>query len=109
MLGDHDAHDDVTPPRLEVRHLQHPRASWTSFDRYDRYGAIARLLRATLGPGDHRVLDVGDSSGYLAAFDSGFRTVSLDVVASPEPLPGLLLAIGDGARLPFPDGAFDAV
>jgi len=86
-----------------------PRASWTSFDRYDRYGAIARAIRANLGPGRHRVLDVGDSSGYLQAFDADLHVVSADIVASAAPLPGLVLTIADGSRLPFRSRSFDAV
>jgi SAM-dependent methyltransferase len=101
--------DDILPPRREGRHVAFPRASWTSFDRYDRYGAIARAVRATLGPGRHKVLDVGDSSGYLRAFDDDFDVVCVDVVASASPLPGLVLVVGDGAKLPFADAEFDAV
>ena len=82
---------------------------WTAFDRYSRYGALTRALRATLGPGRWRVLDVGDGSGYLLAFDGGFDAVALDLQVAPDPLPGSVRVIGDGARLPWADGTFDAV
>ena len=82
---------------------------WTAFDRYSRYGALTRALRATLGPGRWRVLDVGDGSGYLLAFDDGFDAVALDLHVAPDPLPGSVRVIGDGARLPWADGSFDAV
>ena len=48
--------------RKEHRHVEFPGATWTAFDRYSRYGAIVRALRATLGAGPLRVLDVGDGS-----------------------------------------------
>ena len=56
---------DAEPVRREHTHVEFPDAAWTSFDRYARYGAIARAVRANLGPGRHQVLDVGDASGYL--------------------------------------------
>jgi SAM-dependent methyltransferase len=92
-----------------ARHLEYPGAVWTAFDRYSRYGALARALRASLGPGRWRVLDVGDGSGYLAAFDDGFDAVAVDLRMAPDPLPGSVRVIGDGARLPWADSTFDAV
>lgn len=86
-----------------------PAAAWTSFDRYSRYAAIARAVRANLGPGRHRVLDVGDSSGYLAIFDPGLEPVCADLVMAADPLPGTVRVNADGAFLPFPGGSFDAV
>jgi SAM-dependent methyltransferase len=104
---DHDAPDAA--PRRERAHVEFPGASWTSFDRYARYGAIARAVRANLGPGEHQVLDVGDASGYLLAFDDGLRPVSVDMAPIGEPLPGARRLRGDGARLPVRDGAAAAV
>lgn len=92
-----------------ARHLEHPGAVWTAFDRYSRYGGLARALRATLGPGRWRVLDVGDGSGYLLAFDDGLDTVALDLHMAADPLPGAVRVVGDGARLPWADATFDAV
>lgn len=91
------------------RHLEYPGAVWTAFDRYSRYGALARALRASLGPGRWRVLDVGDGSGHLSAFDDGLDAVALDLHMPPDPLPGAVRVVGDGARLPWADGTFDAV
>lgn len=95
--------------RQEVRHVAHPRAVWTSFDRYSRYAALAGVVRASLGPGRHRVLDVGDASGYLRVFDDDLDVVSADVAVYGEPLGGAVRVVADGACLPFADGAFDAV
>jgi SAM-dependent methyltransferase len=86
-----------------------PRATWTAFDRYARYGALARSVRSVLGGGEWKVLDVGDSSGYLGEFDAGLRAICLDVSMGADPLPGAVRVTGDGAALPFPDRSFDAV
>ncbi len=97
------------PIRKELRHVEFPGATWTAFDRYSRYGAIVRALRATLGGGPLRVLDVGDGAGYLSAFDPEVEGVSVDLAPTAEPLPGTVRLAADGTRLPFPDAAFDAV
>jgi SAM-dependent methyltransferase len=89
--------------------VEFPQATWTSFDRYGRYAAIVGALRASLGPGPHRVLDVGDSAGHLHLFDPELRVVGIDVELAAEPLPETVRAQADGKRLPFADGAFDAV
>ncbi len=107
MPADHDA--APASGRTERSHVEFPGASWTSFDRYARYGAIVRTIRATLGGGRLTVLDVGDGSGYLRAFDAGLRAVSMDLALSEAPLPGATLAVGDGTNLPVPDGAVDVV
>lgn len=96
------------PAGLHRNAVEFPGATWTSFDRYTRYGALARALRANLGPGCHRVVDVGDAAGYLGAFDPGLDVVGIDLVPTPDPLPGAVRLAGDGTRLPFPDAAFDA-
>lgn len=101
--------DDEQLSRRETTHLRHPHAVWTSFDRYSRYAALAGVVRLSLGPGRHRVLDVGDASGYLRVFDRDLDVVSVDVAAYGEPLPGTVRVLGDGAHLPFPDDTFDAV
>ncbi len=91
------------------RHLEYPGAVWTAFDRHSRYGALARSLRASLGPGRWRVLDVGDGSGHLLAFDEDLDAIALDLHMAADPLPGAVRVIGDGGRLPWADGTFDAV
>jgi SAM-dependent methyltransferase len=89
--------------------IRFPQATWTSFDRYGRYAAIVEAVRASLGPGVHRVLDVGDSAGHLHLFDPGLEVVGLDVNLATDPLPATVAVQADGTRLPFGDGAFDAV
>jgi SAM-dependent methyltransferase len=100
---------EVTGARGERAHAEFLGATWTSFDRYARYGALARAVRANLGPGVHKVLDVGDGSGYLRIFDPDLIPISIDLSPSPEPLPGAIQVIGDGLRLPVRDDAFAAV
>lgn len=89
--------------------IAYPQATWTSFDRYDRYAEIARVLRSALGPGAHRVLDVGDTAGYLQYFEHELWVAGIDLHLEDARLEGSRPLIGDGARLPFPDGSFDAV
>jgi len=96
-------------PRAERDHVEFPDISWTAFDRYARYGALARAITANLGPGRHHALDVGDNSGYLRAFAPDLDVVSVDREGNDRPLEGTRLVLGDGARLPFPDGSFDVV
>ncbi len=95
--------------RTELAGIVHPDMAWTSFDRYARYAAIVRAVRASLGPGHHRVLDVGDTAGHLGTFDPELDVVGIDVQLEAQRLPGTPAALADGTRLPFPDAAFDAV
>ncbi len=86
-----------------------PQATWTSFDRYGRYAAIVEAVRACLGDGRLRVLDVGDSAGHLHLFDPGLEVVGLDVTLASDPLPDTVAVRADGTRLPVADATFDAV
>ena len=95
--------------RTETAGIAHPDMAWTSFDRYARYAAIDRAVRASLGAGALRVLDVGDTAGHLHTFDPGLDVVGVDVQLEPLRLPGTPVALADGTRLPFADGTFDAV
>ena len=99
----------IEPVRREQSGIEFPSMAWTSFDRYGRYGAIVRTVRASLGDGPLRVLDVGDSAGHLHAFDPGLTVVGLDPEIAAERLEGAVVVQGDGTRLPFGDGCFDAV
>jgi len=95
--------------RTESAGIVHPDMAWTSFDRYARYAAIDRAVRASLGAGRLRVLDVGDTAGHLRTFDPDLDVVGIDVQLEAKRLPGTPVALADGTRLPFPDGSFDAV
>lgn len=97
------------PPRKETSTIEFPSAAWTSFDRYARYGAIVRALRANLGPGRWRVLDVGDNSGWLLTFDRELVPISLDLVVNDERLEETIAVLGRGEQLPIRDRAVDAV
>ena len=97
-----------TPP-VEPGTVAYPHATWTSFDRYDRYVEIARIVRTSLGPGDHRVLDVGDTAGYLHLLEPDLWVIGLDIELTPERLEGNRPLLGDGSRLPFADDTFDAI
>ena len=95
--------------RTELAGIAHPDMAWTSFDRYARYAAIDRAVRASLGAGRHRVLDVGDTAGHLHTFDPDLDVVGIDVQLEDKRLPGTPVALADGTRLPFADATFDAV
>ncbi len=76
------------------------------FDQYQRYRIVADLL-ASLRKGSEplSILDVGGRTANLRAFLPKDRVYLVDVDPSDEP--GLVL--GDGARLPYKDRAFDVV
>lgn len=101
--------ENPPPPRAEHAHVEFPAISWTAFDRYARYGAVARAIAANLGRGAHRAIDVGDNSGYLRAFVPDLDVTSIDVGINENPLPGTQLVVGDGARLPVVDRGVDIV
>ena len=111
--------DLTTPPlydpvnqwtaRSERSDLRHPTMAWTAFDRHDRYAAVAAVVRRALGPGPHRVLDVGDGVGYLASFDTNLDVICVDPRPEPGELPGAKLLAADGQALPFSDQSFSAV
>jgi hypothetical protein len=98
-----------SPLRKEISTIEFPSAEWTSFDRYARYGAIVGALRANLGPGRWRVLDVGDNSGWLLTFDDELVPISVDLVPNERRLEGTISVLGRGEQLPVRDGAVDAV
>jgi hypothetical protein len=97
------------PPRKERTAVEFPEAMWTSFDRYARYGAIVRAVRANAGPHPAAVLDVGDNSGWLLTFDPELAPISVDLVPNPDPLDGTRAVMGDGARLPIRDRGVEVV
>lgn len=76
------------------------------FDQYQRYRLVADLLGELRAAGEPlEVLDVGGRTALLREFMTQDRITLVDVEESEEQ--GLIL--GDGARLPFKDGAFDVV
>ncbi len=76
------------------------------FDQYQRYRLVADLLRQLRAGGPTlRVLDVGGRTAVLRDFLEDARIDLVDV--DPSQARGLVL--GDGAKLPFKDGSFDAV
>lgn len=76
------------------------------FDQYQRYRIVADLLGSLRSGGEPlTILDVGGRTANLRAFLPEDRVHLVDVDPSDEP--GLVL--GDGARLPFRDRAFDVV
>jgi septal ring factor EnvC (AmiA/AmiB activator) len=76
------------------------------FDQYQRYRLVSDLLRELRGAGPQlHVLDVGGRTAVLREFLEDARIDLVDM--EPSSSPGLVL--GDGARLPFKDGAFDVV
>lgn len=76
------------------------------FDQYQRYRLVSDLLRELRGAGPQlHVLDVGGRTAVLREFLDDARIDLVDM--EPSSSPGLVL--GDGARLPFKDAAFDVV
>ncbi len=69
----------------------------------------AALLRSLgLAGARGRVLDVGGYDGFWLSALPAERRISVDVDPKPGHA-GVSFVRGDGARLPFPEGAFDAV
>jgi len=76
------------------------------FDQYQRYRLVADVLGQVRGDARKlRVLDVGGRTALLRRFLPRDDVRLLDLEPSDEP--GLVL--GDGSRLPFRAGSFDAV
>ena len=76
------------------------------FDQYQRYRLVSDLLGELRGQGPAlSVLDVGGRTALLRKFLASDRITLVDLEASDEQ--GLVL--GDGAALPFAEGAFDVV
>lgn len=76
------------------------------FDQYQRYRLVADLLEELRGGGPPlRVLDVGGRTAVLRDFLEGARIEIVDL----EPSDSAGLVLGDGAKLPFVDGAVDVV
>ncbi len=76
------------------------------FDQYQRYRLAADILRQLRGKGAAlTILDVGGRTAVLREFLKDARITLVDV----EPSDAAGLVLGDGAKLPFKDGAFDAV
>lgn len=79
------------------------------FDYYGRYRLAAEVVQATTGP-DAAVLDVGGGPGALSAFVDRSTVVSCDLrVETDQRVAASTLVLGDAARLPFSDDAFDVV
>ncbi len=77
------------------------------FDQYQRYRLVADLLeRLRGGGGPLSVLDVGGRTALLRRFLERDAITLVDLEKS-DVREGMVL--GDGARLPFQDGAFDVV
>ena len=75
------------------------------FDQYQRYRMVADVLDRLRGDEPLRVLDVGGRTALLRQFVSD--RVTLVDMESSDVTEGMVL--GDGARLPFQDNAFDVV
>ncbi len=76
------------------------------FDQYQRYRLVADILDDLRADGERlAVLDVGGRTELLRKFLPNDDVFLVDVEESEAP--GLVL--GDGSRLPFADGAVDAV
>lgn len=76
------------------------------FDQYQRYRLVADLVGRVRGDRPHLlVLDVGGRTALLRSFLPNDKVHLVDVEASEQR--GLVL--GDGAKLPYKDGAFDVV
>lgn len=88
-----------------------PRGSRRAWSRYRAWDLLkARSIAARLSDGD-RVLDIGCGDGHMLAQLGLFRAIEpqgVELSVLPSPFPEVPIARYDGARLPFPDRAFDA-
>ena len=78
----------------------------------ERYCDYVAFVTAHAPPG--RLLDLGCGVGWSSSLFAaqGYDVVGLDLAAAalePPPSERLRFSVGDAARLPFPDGSFDAV
>ena len=81
---------------------------------------VVGVLRTELGPGAHRVLDLGSGGGLLGtalndndftvvAFDPSLASLGAGKIYGDSTSPGIRFVGGVGERLPFTDASFDAV
>jgi SAM-dependent methyltransferase len=76
-------------------------------DTYLRYHTIDRELQSAGVRG--RVLEVGCGSWGLAAWHPRLSVIGVDMRFAEARVANLIPLVADATRLPFPDGAFEAV
>ena len=98
------------PFRHERAGVAFPQMAWTSFDRYGRYGAIVRAVRAYLGRRAAAGCSTSATPPATCTPSIPASTWSASTCRSrPSGSAGPVVALADGTRLPFADGTFDAV